>query len=104
MTGFSVVELLSVSLDDCLIAMKVLFTCWMAVFLKEMAVQAYRMYFQDASAQSSQASIYPVKHTSAKSPSVDKYEERWILEDLVCPITLELPVEPVTGEDGRCVT
>ena len=38
--------------------------------------------------------------TVEKAPPAKK-QKRCIEDDLVCPITLELPFEPVTAEDGR---
>ena len=42
--------------------------------------------------------------TSSEEQKSSKRQKRSIVDDLLCPITLELPVDPVTAEDGRYVT
>lgn len=95
-------QFFSLSFNDCFVALKVFAFCWLAVFFKEFACQVCHFYRYEYARNLTQKKRNRdfVKPTVEKTPAITN-EEKWILDDLMCPITLELPCDPVYGEDGR---
>jgi U-box domain len=82
------------SIDGCLLAIKAVATCGLLMFVVEVAVH---LHYHEKSKQ------HPPHRKKRSRMKVVKvvHREEVELDDLLCPITLELPFEPVIAEDGR---